>query len=95
MNKVLVILGIVLIVVGVSVFAVSYYTTLIQNRTHRGAVPFGGVGLAVLGALMIAGTALMKPKGGKAAGQFKCAKCGATFGSQAALDQHSKDKHKI
>jgi drug/metabolite transporter (DMT)-like permease len=93
MNKSVVVLGIILVVVGVSVFSVSYYTTLIQNRTHRGIIPFGGAGLAVLGALIAAGSVLMKPSGSKVAGQFKCAKCGMTFGSQAALDQHSKDKH--
>ncbi len=95
MNKSLVVIGIILIVAGISLFSISYYTTLIQNRTHRGVIPFGGVGLAVLGALIIGGTVLMKPTSDKVAGQFKCAKCGMTFGSQAALDQHSKDKHKM
>ena len=93
MNKSLIVLGIILVAIGISVFSVSYYTTLIQNRTHRGVIPFGGVGIAVLGALIVVASVMMKPMGGKVAGQFKCAKCGMTFGSQTALDQHSKDKH--
>jgi hypothetical protein len=93
MNKSLIVLGIILVAIGISVFSVSYYTTLIQNRTHRGVIPFGGVGLAVLGALIVVASVMMKPMGGKVVGQFKCVKCGMTFGSQTALDQHSKDKH--
>ncbi len=29
----------------------------------------------------------------KGAGQFSCAKCGAKFGSEVAVTQHTKDKH--
>ena len=75
-------------VVGVVVYAVF------ASAGHH-TIPLGGIGLAVLGGLIAAGSALMKPAGGKVAGQFKCDKCGATFGSQAALDQHTKDKHKM
>jgi drug/metabolite transporter (DMT)-like permease len=80
------IIGIILLVVGVAVYA--YFS----SAGHH-TIPLGGIGLAVLGALIAAGSAMMKPAGGKVAGQFKCEKCGMTFGSQAALDQHSKDKH--
>ena len=36
---------------------------------------------------------MMGKAGAKTGGQFKCAKCSAVFGSQTALDQHTKDKH--
>jgi uncharacterized C2H2 Zn-finger protein len=36
---------------------------------------------------------MMGQAGSKTTNQFKCDKCGMTFGSQGALDQHSKDKH--
>jgi len=65
MNKSLIVLGIILVAIGISVFSVSYYTTLIQNRTHRGVIPFGGVGIAVLGALIVVASVMMKPMGGK------------------------------
>ena len=86
MNRPGVIVGIILLVIGVAVYA--YFS----SAGHH-TIPLGGIGLAVLGALVAAGSAMMKSAGGTVAGQFKCEKCGMTFGSQAALDQHKKDKH--
>ena len=86
MNRPGLIVGIILLVAGVAVYV--YFS----SAGHH-TIPLGGIGVAVLGALIAAGSALMKPAGARVAGQFKCAKCGMTFSSQAALDQHSKDKH--
>src|SRR2546425_967803 len=49
-----------------------------------------------LGAIMAIGGAMMKTVSvgaTKGAGQFSCAKCGAKFGSEVAVTQHTKDKH--
>ena len=86
MNRPGLIVGIILLVAGVAVY-------LYFSSTGHHTIPLGGIGLAVLGALVAAGSAMMKSAGSKVAGQFKCDKCGMTFSSQAALDQHSKDKH--
>ena len=91
MNKTFLGLGIALLAVGVAAYYVASQTQLIGNRTHN-LIPLGGIGLAVLGALIAAGGVMMGKAGGKT-NQFKCAKCGAVFGSQIALDQHTKDKH--
>jgi len=91
LNKTFLGLGIVLLAVGVAVYYVAAQTQLIGSRTHN-IIPLGGIGLAVLGALIAAGGVMMGKPSGKA-DQFKCAKCGAVFGSQTALDQHTKDKH--
>lgn len=94
MNKTFLILGIILIAAGIAEFFLTWFTTIYQNRVHRGLVPTAGLGLTVLGALIVAGGFLMgKPT--VTANQFKCDKCGAVFGSQTALAQHSKDKHGI
>jgi hypothetical protein len=85
------VLGVVLLAVGIVVFVLSKYTDLILGRSHS-TIPFGGLGLAVLGALIAVGGAMMGKAGAKR-GEFKCATCGAVFGSQTALDQHTKDKH--
>jgi hypothetical protein len=94
LNRTLLILGIILLVLGIAGYYVTSQTTLIGGRTHS-SYPFGGIALAVLGALIAVGGVMMSKGGAKTPNQFKCAKCGATFGSQAALDQHSKDKHKM
>ncbi len=91
MNKTFAVLGVILIALGVAAYYISAQTSLIGSRTHN-IIPLGGIGLAVLGALVAAGGVMMG-KPGTAAGQFKCAKCSAVFGSQTALDQHTKDKH--
>lgn len=88
------IVGIVLLALGIAAYVVTSQTSLIGGRTHN-IYPLAGIGLAVLGALIAAGGVMMGPPGAKTANQFKCDKCAATFGSQAALDQHTKDKHKM
>jgi peptidoglycan/LPS O-acetylase OafA/YrhL len=92
MNRSLIVLGIVLLALGIAAYFITSQTNLIGGRTHT-TYPLGGIGLAVLGALLAAGGVMMGQSGAKKANQFKCAKCGMTFGSQAAVDQHSKDKH--
>jgi H+/Cl- antiporter ClcA len=93
MNKTFLIFGIVLAVVGAVVYYLASFTDLIGNRTHH-TIPLGGLGLVVLGALILIGGVMMgRPAGGTTANQFKCDKCGAVFGSQTALAQHSEDKH--
>ena len=94
MNQTFLILGVILLVIGIAGYYVSSQTNLIGGRTHS-TYPFGGIALAVLGALIAVGGVMTGQAGAKTANVFKCDKCGATFGSQAALDQHSKDKHKM
>ncbi len=90
MNRPGVIIGIILAVAGVAAYFV--FSSPISGRVHH-ILPLGGIGLAVLGALVVAGSAMMKPAGTLPKGQLKCEKCGMIFSSQSALDQHSKDKH--
>jgi hypothetical protein len=92
MNRTFLMLGVILLALGVAGYYITSQTSLIGGRTHN-IYPLAGIGLAVLGALIAVGGVMMGQAGAKAASQFKCAKCGATFGSQIALDQHSKDKH--
>ncbi len=92
MNKVFLALGVVLLALGIAVYIVASDTDLLGGRTHH-IIPLGGIGVAVFGALIAAGGVMMGKSGGAATSQFKCATCGAVFGSQAALDQHSKAKH--
>jgi len=94
MKQTFLIVGIILLALGIVAYLVTSQTSLIGGRTHN-IYPLAGIGLAVLGALVAVGGVMMGPAGAKTTNQFKCAKCGATFGSQAALDQHSKDKHKM
>ena len=94
MKRPFLIVGIILLVLGVAAYVITSQTSLIGGRTHN-IYPLAGIGLAVLCALIAAGGVMMGPPGAKTANQFKCDKCGARFGSQAALDQHTKDKHKM
>ena len=83
-------LGIILLIAGAGAAVVLGFTTLYQNRTHV-SLTAGGIGLAVIGVII---TALgVTSKTGGAPAQFKCQACGATFGSQEALNSHSRDKH--
>src|SRR6266851_3879335 len=86
------IVGVILLALGIAGYYVTSQTNLIGGRTHN-IYPLGSIGLAVLGALIAVGGVMMSQTGTKTANQFKCDKCGMTFGSQGALDQHSKDKH--
>ena len=92
MNKSFIVLGAVVLVLGIAAYVVAADTNLLGGRTHN-IIPLGGIGLAVLGALIIVGGAMMGRPRVAGANQFKCATCGAVFGSQTALDQHTKDKH--
>ena len=92
MKRSFLIVGIILLALGIAGYIVTSQTNLIGGRTHN-IYPLGSIGLAVLGALMLVGGVMMSQTATKTASQFKCDKCGMTFGSQAALDQHSKDKH--
>lgn len=94
MKRPFLIVGIILLGLGIAAYILTSQTSLVGGRTHN-IYPLAGIGLAVLGALIAAGGVMMGPPGAKTANQFKCDKCGATFGSQAALDQHIKDKHKM
>jgi hypothetical protein len=93
MNKTFLLLGVVVLILGVGAYVDSSDTHILLTGTHH-TIPLLGLGVAVLGALIMVGGVLTgKPAGAAAAGQFKCAQCGAVFGSQAALDQHTRDKH--
>jgi C2H2-type zinc finger protein len=92
MNRSFLVLGIILLALGIAGYYITSQTSLIGGRTHN-LYPLGAIGLAVLGALIAAGGVVMGKPGAKTGGQFKCATCGAVFGSQTALDQHKKDKH--
>lgn len=84
-----VVFGVVLLVIGV-VVAVLFGLTTITGRTHQ-IIPAGGIALAILGGILS-----LLGATSKAAAQtteFKCQSCGATFGSEAALKSHTKDKH--
>jgi hypothetical protein len=95
MNKTFLILGVVLAAIGAVVYYIASFTDLLGGRTHH-TIPLGGLGLVVLGALIVVGGVMMgRSPRGAAANQFRCEKCGALFGSQTALAQHSKDKHGI
>ena len=92
MKRSFLIVGLTLLALGIAGYVVTSQTDLIGGRTHN-IYPLGSIGLVVLGALIAVGGVMMSQAGAKSASQFKCDKCGMTFGSQAALDQHSKDKH--
>lgn len=92
MKRSFLIVGFILLALGLAGYLVTSQTNLIGGRTHN-IYPLGSIGLAVLGALIAVGGVMMSQAGAKSPNQFRCDKCGMTFGSQAALDQHSKDKH--
>jgi hypothetical protein len=86
-----------LLVLGVVVLAAGLGTwgSLYSMNIHH-TIQLGGIGLAVLGAIIAVGGAMMKTVSvgdTKGAGHVSCAKCGAKFASEAALNQHTKDKH--
>jgi hypothetical protein len=92
MKMPILVLGVIILVAGLGTWGYLYST-----NTHH-TIQLGSIGLAVLGAIIAAAGAMMKTVGvgaTKGAGQFTCAKCGAKFGSEAALNQHTKDKHGI
>src|SRR5256885_17222992 len=91
MKRSFVVIGIILLALGIAAYYMTSQTHLIGGRPQS-TYPLGGIGLAVLGALIAAGGVMMGKAGAKTAVQVKCSKCGITFGALIALDQHSKDK---
>jgi len=83
----IVILGIILLIAGIG--GAAYYGFAARRLVY------GAYGVAVIGIIIAAIGALMKTSSTSttATGQFTCAKCGAKFSSEAALNQHTKDKH--
>ncbi len=81
------ILGVILLIAGIG--GAAFYGFALRNHVY------GAIGVAVLGIIVAALGAMMKTTsvGAITTGQFNCAKCGAKFGSEAALNQHTKDKH--
>ncbi|HZY94545.1 MAG TPA: hypothetical protein VFE98_06750 [Candidatus Bathyarchaeia archaeon] len=90
MKKQIVIIGVVLLVVG---FAAAGYFISVEQAMHLRT--YGTLGLGIVGLLVAVGGALMRSSTAVAKGQLTCDKCGATFASQGALDQHSRDKHSM
>jgi len=83
-------IGLLLLVAGIG--GAAYYNFVPRNRV------WGSIGVAVVGIIVAALGAMMKTvsvgrPAGTSVGQFTCAKCNAKFASEAALNQHTKDKH--
>jgi hypothetical protein len=86
MKMYIVILGVILLIAGIG--GAAYYGFVPRTRVY------GAIGVAVVGIIVAALGAMMKTTSvSTTTGQFTCAKCGAKFGSEAALNQHTKDKH--
>jgi hypothetical protein len=87
MKKYIVMLGVILLIAGIG--GAAYYGFAARRLVY------GAYGVAAIGVVFAALGALMKTTSATTAttGQFACAKCGAKFGSEAALNQHTKDKH--
>lgn len=91
MNKGLLIIGVVLLIAGGA--AAGYFISIGETTRLR---TYGSEGVAVLGVILAVAGVVMKPRttmATAASSQFKCSQCGATFGSDAALKSHMKDKH--
>jgi hypothetical protein len=87
MKMYIVILGVILLIAGIA--GAAYYGFVPRTRVY------GAIGVAVVGIIIVALGVMTKTTsvGATTTGQFTCAKCGAKFGSEAALNQHTKDKH--
>lgn len=83
----MVILGVILLAAGLG--GAAFYGFVPRTRVY------GAIGVAIVGIIVLALGAMTKTTsaGATTAGQFTCAKCGAKFSSDAALSQHTKDKH--
>ena len=81
------ILGVILLIAGIG--GAAYYGFVPRTRVY------GAIGVAIVGVIVAALGAMTKTTGvgATSTGQFACATCGAKFGSEAALNQHTKDKH--
>ena len=90
MKMPILVLGVIVLVAGIGTWGYLYS----MNIHHT--IQLGGLALAVFGAIIAVGSAMMKTVSVGATagtGQLTCAKCGAKFASEAALNQHTKDKH--
>jgi len=88
MKMYIVILGVILLIAGIG--GAAYYGFVPRTRVY------GAIGVAIVGIVVAALGAMTKTTTSASAtttGQFTCTKCGAKFGSEAALNQHTKDKH--
>jgi hypothetical protein len=87
MKMYIVIIGVILLIAGIG--GAAYYGFVPRIRVY------GAIGVAIIGIVIAALGAMTKTTavGAAATGQFMCAKCGAKFSSEAALNQHTKDKH--
>src|SRR3989449_10493968 len=90
MKMPILVLGVVVLVAGLGTWGYLYS----MNIHHT--IQLGGLGLAVLGAIIAVGGAMKTVRVGatNGAGQFACAKCRATFGWEAALHHQTKYKHR-
>src|SRR5436309_14668190 len=90
MKMPMLVLGVVVLAAGLGTWGYLYS----MNIHHT--IQLGGIGLAVFGAIIAVGGTIMKTASVGVTigtGKFACAKCGAKFGSETALNQHTKDKH--
>lgn len=86
MRTTILVLGLIILIAGLAV--AGYYGFEARLRTY------GAIGAAVVGAIIAAGGAMMKPPSATTmTGQFSCAKCGMKFDTEAAMKAHVKDKH--
>jgi hypothetical protein len=84
LNKNLVIVGAVLALVGLIV-NVAFDLDNVYDMTLAG--------LWLLTLIVVAAGAFMGGRPMAGSQQFRCAKCGASFGTQSELDEHSKKMH--
>src|SRR5256886_15067330 len=91
MKRSFVVIGIILLALGIAAYYITSQTNLIGGRTHS-TYPLGGIGLAVLGALIAAGGVMMGRAGAKTAGQVEFSQCRMAVGSQGGLDPTSEGK---
>src|SRR2546427_6616402 len=87
-----VVIGIILVGLGIAAYYITSQTNLIGGRTHS-TYPLGGIGLAVLGALIAAGGVMMGKAGANTAGPVQWCKSGMTFRAHISLGQHSQRKN--
>ena len=85
-----VLLGVIVLIAGAAIAAVETLSGFDILGHHR-LVTAGGIGLALIGAVITGLGATSKPATTSA--EFKCPTCGAIFASENALKSHSKDKH--
>src|SRR5947208_14096601 len=89
MKMYMVILAVIVLIAGIG--GAAYYGFVPRTRVY------GAIGVAVVAIVITALRAMMKTTsvGATTTGQVTCAKCGAKFGSAAALHQQTKDTRGI